>query len=209
MNIRIQFEHPVTEKISGIDLVKEQINIAKGKKLSVSNGTLAILGHSIEVRIYAEDPANNFLPYVGTLSTYKVPKGPVVRVDDGFEKGMNIPIQYDPMIAKLIAHVKNREEARRRMIRAIDEYKISGIESTLGYCKFNLQHPEFISGQYNTDFVEKYFSSEQLKEHLNKEEEIAASITVLTFLKDQIGKQEIKSKRENNKPSAWRNRLRK
>ena len=104
---------------------------------------------------------------------------------------MIIPIQYDPMIAKLITHGKDREEARRRMIRAIDEYKISGIETTLGFCKFTLQHPEFISGHYNTHFVEKYFSSEQLKDPLNKEEEIAASIAVLTFLEDQIGKQEI------------------
>ena len=209
MNTRLQVEHPVTEEITGIDLVKEQINIAKGKKLSVSNETLTILGHSIEVRVYAEDPANDFLPDVGTLTTYKVPKGPGVRVDDGFEQGMNIPIQYDPMIAKLITHGKDREEARRRMIRAIDEYKISGIETTLGFCKFTLQHPEFISGHYNTHFVEKYFSSEQLKEPLNKEEEIAASIAVLTFLEDQIRKQEIKPKRENNKSSAWRNRLRK
>ena len=209
MNTRLQVEHPVTEEITGIDLVKEQINIAKGKKLSVSNETLTILGHSIEVRVYAEDPANDFLPDVGTLTTYKVPKGPGVRVDDGFEQGMTIPIQYDPMIAKLITHGKDREEARRRMIRAIDEYKISGIETTLGFCKFTLQHPEFISGHYNTHFVEKYFSSEQLKEPLNKEEEIAASIAVLTFLEDQSKKQEIKPKRDHNKSSTWRNRLRK
>jgi len=209
MNTRLQVEHPVTEEITGIDLVKEQINIAKGKKLSISNETLTILGHSIEVRVYAEDPANDFLPDVGTLTTYKVPKGPGVRVDDGFEQGMNIPIQYDPMIAKLITHGKDREEARRKMIRAIDEYKISGIETTLGFCKFTLQHPEFISGHYNTHFVEKYFSSEQLKEPLNKEEEIAASIAVLTFLKDQSKKQEIKPKRDHHKSSTWRYRLRK
>ncbi len=122
----------------------------------------------IEVCVYAEDSANDFLQDVGTLIIHKVPKGPDVRVDDEFEKGMTIPIQYDPKIAKLIAHAKDWEEARRRMIRAIDEYKISDIETTLEFCKFTLQHPKFISGHYNTDFVEKYFSSEQLKAHLKK-----------------------------------------
>ena len=91
-----------------------------GEPLSINNKTLKINGHSIEVRIYAEDPANNFLPDVGKLTTYKIPKGPGIRVDDGFEEGMNIPIQYDPMIAKLISHGSNREEARKRMLRAID-----------------------------------------------------------------------------------------
>ena len=209
MNTRLQVEHPVTEEITGIDLVKEQINIAMGEKLSINNESLTILGHSIEVRIYAEDPANHFLPDAGTLTTYKVPKGPGVRVDDGFEQGMTIPIQYDPMIAKLITHGSDREEARRRMIRAIDEYKISGIETTLRFCKFTLQHPEFVSGNYTTSFVKKHFSPEQLKEHLNKEEQIAASIAVLTFLKGQSEKQEIKPKSDHHKSSAWRNRLRK
>jgi propionyl-CoA carboxylase alpha chain len=113
------------------------------------------------------------------------------------------------MIAKLITHGSDREEARRRMIRAIDEYKISGIETTLGFCKFTLQHPEFVSGNYTTSFVKKHFSPEQLKEHLNKEEQIAASIAVLTFLKGQSEKQEIKPKSDHHKSSAWRNRLRK
>ena len=202
MNTLLHFEHPVTEEITGIDLVKEQIIIANGKKLSLSKETLSILGHSIEIRIFAEDPTNNFLPDLGTLTTYKVPKGLGIREDDGFEQGMNIPIQYDPLIAELITNGKNREEARRRMIKGIDEYKISSIETMLGFCKFTLQHPEFISGHYNTYFVEKYFSSEQLKAHLNKEEKIAASIAVLTFLKDQSKKQEIKPKIDHHKSST-------
>jgi len=106
-------------------------------------------------------------------------------------------------MAELITNGKNREEARRRMIKGIDEYKISSIETMLGFCKFTLQHPEFISGHYNTYFVEKYFSSEQLKAHLNKEEKIAASIAVLTFLKDQSKKQEIKPKIDHHKSSTW------
>ena len=207
MNTRLQVEHSITEEIIGVDLVKEQINIGNSRKLSVSSETLEILSHSIELRVYAEDPANDFLPDVGTLITHNVPKGPGVRVDDGFEQGMTLPNQYDPMISKLITHGKDREEARRRMIRAIDDYKISDIEITLGLCKFTLQHSEFMSEHYNTDFVEKYFSSEQLKSHLNKEKEIIASIAVLIFLQNQSKNQEIKSKSYHYKSSTWRNRL--
>ncbi|MDB5012136.1 MAG: acetyl-CoA carboxylase, biotin carboxylase, partial [Daejeonella sp.] len=111
MNTRLQVEHPVTEMITGVDLVKEQIKIARGEALSVIQTDLKINGHAIELRVYAEDPKNNFLPDIGVLQTYNVPKGPGVRVDDGFEEGMEIPIYYDPMIAKLITYGKDRNEA--------------------------------------------------------------------------------------------------
>ena len=143
MNTRLQVEHPVTEMITGIDLVKEQIKIADGQALSFTQEDLKINGHAIELRVYAEDPCNNFLPDIGTLSTYKIPQGLGVRVDDGFEQGMEIPIYYDPMIAKLVTHGKDREEAMQRMIRAIDEYQITGIESTLPFGKFVMQHEAF------------------------------------------------------------------
>jgi len=122
MNTRLQVEHPVTEMITGKDLVKEQILVAQGEKLSFTQDDLAINGHAIEVRVYAEDPANNFLPDIGKLVRYVRPQGSGVRVDDGFEEGMDIPIYYDPMIAKLITWGENREQAMERMIRAIDEY---------------------------------------------------------------------------------------
>ncbi|MCC7332088.1 MAG: acetyl-CoA carboxylase biotin carboxylase subunit [Flavobacteriales bacterium] len=174
MNTRLQVEHPVTEMITGKDLVKEQINIARGEKLSFTQEELKIQGHSFEIRVYAEDPTNNFLPDIGRLNTYKRPEGMGIRVDDGFEEGMDIPIYYDPMISKLITHGKDREEARKRMIRAIVDYKISGVETTLSFCKFTLEHEAFVSGNFDTHFVGKYFTPEVLIEKDDELQEIAA-----------------------------------
>jgi acetyl-CoA carboxylase biotin carboxylase subunit len=162
MNTRLQVEHPVTELIAGIDLVKEQIKIARGEKLSFIQEDLKIIGHAIEIRVCAEDPTNNFLPDTGTLTTYQTPKGAGVRVDDGFEEGMEIPIFYDNMIAKLITYGKDRNEAIERMIRAIDEYKISGIETTLPFCKYVMQHDAFTSGKFDTNFIKNHFNPEDL-----------------------------------------------
>ncbi len=175
MNTRLQVEHPVTELITGIDLVKEMIGIAEGKPISFKQEDIHIKGHAIEIRVCAEDPKNNFLPDVGTLSTYIRPEGNGVRVDDGFEQGMAIPIFYDPMIAKLITYGKNREEAIAKMIRAIDEFKITGIETTLSFCKFVMQHEAFISGKFDTRFISLYYSPELLEELPNEEEEMLAA----------------------------------
>ncbi len=176
MNTRLQVEHPVTEMITGLDLVKEQIKIARGEKLSFKQEDLEIKGHAVELRVYAEDPANNFLPDIGTLKTYRLPQGPGVRVDDGFEEGMEIPIYYDPMIAKLITYGKNREEAIERMVRAIDEYQITGIETTLPFGKFVMQHEAFTSGKFDTHFVKKYFQPEKLHQENKAEAMIAALV---------------------------------
>lgn len=176
MNTRLQVEHPVTEMITGVDLVKEQIKIARGERLSFKQEDLKIRGHAIEVRVYAEDPANNFLPDIGRLQTYVTPKGPGVRVDDGFEQGMEIPIYYDPMIAKLVTYGKDRTEAIERMIRAIDEYQITGIQTTLAFGKFVMQHEAFISGKFDTHFVGKYFLPEYLSTENEEEAMIAALI---------------------------------
>src|SRR5690606_21480787 len=131
MNTRLQVEHPVTEMVTGKDLVREQIHIGEGKPLSFAQEDLKVKGHAIEVRVYAEDPSNNFLPATGRLNTYRRPQGPGVRVDDGFEEGMEIPIHYDPLIGKLITYHETRQEAINRMIRAIDEFQITGVETTL------------------------------------------------------------------------------
>lgn len=176
MNTRLQVEHPVTEMITGIDLVKEQIRIARGEPLSFKQEDLKIKGHAVELRVYAEDPANNFLPDIGNLKTYITPKGPGIRVDDGFEQGMDIPIYYDPMIAKLVSFGKDREEAIERMIRAIDEYQITGIQTTLAFGKFVMQHEAFISGNFDTHFVNKYFLPEYLSQENEEEAMIAAMI---------------------------------
>jgi propionyl-CoA carboxylase alpha chain len=182
MNTRLQVEHPVTEQITGLDLVKLQIKIAEGEKLPFKQEDLKINGHAIEVRVYAEDPANNFLPDIGTLKTYKRPQGHGIRVDDGFEQGMSIPFYYDPMIAKMICHDETRERAISKMVRAIDDYEITGVETTLGFCKYVMQHDSFTSGKFDTKFVEKYFKPENLQTVPTPEEEKIASLLAVKML---------------------------
>ncbi len=162
MNTRLQVEHPVTECITGLDLVKEQIRVAEGQPLPFRQEDLTITGHALELRVYAEDPQNNFLPDIGTLTTYVRPQGPGVRVDDGFEQGMDIPIYYDPMIAKLVTFGADRAEAIARMLRAIEEYKITGIETTLAFGTYVLTHPAFVSGNFDTNFIKDHFSPADL-----------------------------------------------
>ncbi len=207
MNTRLQVEHPVTEQITGIDLVKEQIKIAEGEAISFKQEDLKILGHALEVRVYAEDPKNNFLPDIGNLSTYKIPQGLGVRVDDGFEQGMDIPIYYDPMIAKLITFGKDREEAIDRMKRAIDDYQITGIETTLRFCKFVLEHDSFTSGKFDTNFINQYYKPENLIRPIQQVEAEIAAVLVNKLLTQKI---KIKSgNREEDTPmkkSKWRNR---
>lgn len=164
MNTRLQVEHPVTEEITGIDLVRQQLLVAAGEKLAFTQDDLSFRGHAIEIRVCAEDPANNFLPEIGTLQTYRRPQGPGIRVDDGLEEGMEIPVFYDPMVAKLIVYAADREQAIERMRRAIAEYKITGIATTLGFCDYVMQHPAFREGHFDTGFVAKYFKPEVLQE---------------------------------------------
>jgi len=203
MNTRLQVEHPVTELISGIDLVREQIRVAEGEKLSFTQEDLKINGHAIEVRVYAEDPKNNFLPDIGTLKTYKPPVGLGIRVDDGFEEGMEIPIYYDPMISKLITHGKDREEAIERMIRAIDDYKITGIETTLPFCKYVMKHESFTSGNFDTHFVKDYFSPEKLETSL-PEETLELSAIMSAFFTQQKKNEGTQIYSEINKHNNWK-----
>ncbi|MBN8703498.1 MAG: acetyl-CoA carboxylase biotin carboxylase subunit [Bacteroidetes bacterium] len=186
MNTRLQVEHPVTEMITGVDLVKEQIRVARGEKLSFTQEDLKINGHAIEVRVYAEDPANNFLPDIGKLATYRIPKGPGIRVDDGFEEGMDISIYYDPMIAKLVCHAGTRKEAIDRTIRAIDDYEITGVETTLDFCRFVLNHEAFISGNFDTHFVKKYFDPQNFKKKNIAINELAAALSVFLYADSQL-----------------------
>jgi acetyl-CoA carboxylase, biotin carboxylase subunit len=174
MNTRLQVEHCVTEMITGIDLVKEQINVARGNKLSFTQEDLKINGHAIELRVCAEDPLNNFLPDIGKLEMYQPPKGPGVRVDDGYEEGMDIPIFYDPMIAKLVAYAATRNEAIDRLCRAIDEYYIKGIQTTLMFGKWAVQTEPFRSGNFDTKFIEKYYKPEYLLIEDKEAVEVAA-----------------------------------
>ena len=185
MNTRLQVEHPVTELITGVDLVELQIRIARGEKLKIKQKDLKIKGHALELRVYAEDPLNDFLPSVGNLEKYRLPSGEGVRVDNGFEEGMDVPIYYDPMLSKLITYGKNREEAIQLMLKAIEEYEIEGVQTTLSFGKFVFEHEAFRSGMFNTHFVKDYYSPEVLKAKMNEEAKIAAIIAVKKYQEDQ------------------------
>ena len=185
MNTRLQVEHPVTEFITGIDLVEQQIKVARGEKLEIKQEDLSINGHAIELRVYAEDSLNDFMPNVGTLEKYKIPKGKNIRLDDGCEEGMEIPIYYDPMISKLVTYGKNRIEAIQLMLQAIDNYKIEGVQTTLPFGKFVCEHESFRTGKFDTHFVKNYYSADKLKPEFDKEAKIAALLGLKLYLEDQ------------------------
>ena len=197
MNTRLQVEHPVTELITGLDLVEEQIKIAQGEQLQFSQEELNITGHAIEIRVYAEDPCNDFLPDIGKVEVYKRPKGKGVRVDDALEEGMEIPIYYDPMIAKLIVHAANREKAIKLMLDAIDDYDIVGVKTTLPFCSYALNHESFRSGNYDTRFVNLYFNDPSIIDP-NKET-LKAALASISLLeqKDKINSFFLPSKSTN------------
>lgn len=171
MNTRLQVEHPVTEMITGLDLVKEQIRVACGEPLGYNQNDLKINGHALELRVCAEDPAEDFVPSIGKLTTYKKPVGENIRVDDCMEQGMEIPIYYDNMIAKLIVWAENRNEAITLMKEAINNYTIEGIKTTLPFGSFVMNHEAFIGGNFDTHFISNYFTSDSLVEN---NDEVAA-----------------------------------
>jgi len=185
MNTRLQVEHPVTELISGVDLVELQIKIARGEAMAIKQEDLSINGHALELRVYAEDPLNDFLPSVGTLETYRLPSGKGVRVDNGFEEGMDVPIYYDPMLSKLISYGKDRDEAIQIMLKAIENYHIEGVQTTLPFGKFVFEHEAFRSGNFDTHFVKDYYSPEVLNKKAEEEAKIAAVLAVKQYLQDQ------------------------
>lgn len=185
MNTRLQVEHPVTEMISRLDLVELQIRVARGEVLPIKQDDLKITGHAMELRVYAEDPLNDFLPNVGFLSTYKIPVGEGIRVDNGIEEGMDVPIYYDPMLSKLITYGKTREEAIELMIKAIDDYHIEGVSTTLPFGKFVMEHEAFRSGDFDTGFVKSYYDAEKLKSALDTEAEIAALLALQHYVSEK------------------------
>ncbi len=202
MNTRLQVEHPVTEMITGIDLVEQQIKIANGEKLAFTQDELGINGHALELRVYAEDPLNNFLPSIGTLTKYVKPTGEGIRVDDGYEEGMPIPIYYDPMIAKLVTHGKDRTDAIQKMKKAIKEYLIEGVATTLPFGTFVFENESFLSGAFDTHFVKDFYTPEKILEK-QKINAAAAAIIAVQYWKDQ---QKI-MQAVSNQSSGWRKRL--
>jgi len=181
----LQVEHPVTEMITGVDLVELQIRVARGEELPMKQEDLKIQGHALELRVYAEDPLNDFLPSVGTLETYRPPSGEGIRVDDGFKEGMDVPIYYDPMLSKLITYGKTREEAIEIMLDAIKEYKVKGVQTTLPFGSFVFSHEAFRSGNFDTHFVKKYYSPEKIRENEANQAEVAALIALYQYVEDQ------------------------
>jgi acetyl-CoA carboxylase biotin carboxylase subunit len=153
MNTRLQVEHPITEMVTGVDLVKLQIRIAEGEALPFAQKDLTQRGHAIECRVCAEDPDANFIPNPGRIETLRVPGGPGVRDDSGVYEGFEVPMFYDPLISKLVVHAETREAAIGRMLRAVSEYKITGIKTTLPFFDRALRHPKFIEGDFDTSFV--------------------------------------------------------
>ena len=185
MNTRLQVEHPVTELITGIDLVEQQIRVARGEKLQFKQEDLQIKGHAVELRVYAEDPLEDFMPSTGNLEKYEMPSGEGIRIDNGFEEGMDVPIYYDPMLSKLITYGKTREEAIQLMIKAIDHYIVEGVSTTLPFGKFVFQHEAFRSGNFDTHFVKKYYSPEALREETEEEARLAALMALKQYLHDK------------------------
>lgn len=185
MNTRLQVEHPVTELISGVDLVELQIRIARGEALPMKQEDLKIKGHAMELRVYAEDPLNDFLPSVGKLERYRLPNGENIRVDNGFAEGMDIPIYYDPMLSKLITYGNTREESIALMIKAIAAYEIEGVQTTLPFGAFVMNHEAFRSGNFDTHFVKKYYTPEIILASKTNEAKIAAIVALKQYLEDQ------------------------
>jgi acetyl-CoA carboxylase, biotin carboxylase subunit len=161
MNTRLQVEHPVTEMVTGLDLVKLQIAVARGEKLALQQGDVAMRGAAIECRIYAEDPENNFFPSPGKIVRLRKPSGPGVRDDGGVYEGWTVPIEYDPLISKLVAWGSTRDEAIARMQRALREYRIEGIKTNVRFFSEILRHPDFRKGDFDTGFIDRWLKSRQ------------------------------------------------
>lgn len=177
MNTRLQVEHPITELITGQDLVRLQLDVAMGKPLPFTQEDLTIRGHAIECRICAEDPYSNFLPSTGTLERYRLPSGPGVRVDGGMEEGQEVSMFYDPLMAKLVVWDATREAAIEKMDRALSEFVIRGVETTIPFCRFVMGHPAFRSARYDTGFIGQYWKPETAAE-IPREQALAAALVL-------------------------------
>ena len=179
VNARVQVEHPITELVTGVDIVKEQIRIAAGEELTLRQKNLEQRGHAIECRIYAEDPENNFLPSFGKIHFVKEPQGPGIRCDSGIYSGLDVTMHYDPLLSKLIVYAENREHARTRMIHALNDYAVIGIKTQIPFLRDVMKHPQFVKGKTTTDFIPKYMGDwkiEAAKKQFTEQALIAAAL---------------------------------
>ncbi|MEM1097082.1 MAG: biotin carboxylase, partial [Bacteroidota bacterium] len=209
MNTRLQVEHPVTEAITGLDLVAEQIRIAEGEPLGYAQADLRIYGHAIESRVYAEDPARQFLPDPGPLLRHSIPSGYGVRVDAGVEEGGEVQIHYDPMISKLITWGRTRAEAIARMDRALGEYAIAGVQTTIPFCRYVMRHEAFRSGRFSTHFVQTHFADPAvLIDDADELDTLAALAAALYTDQHGSGKAPANTTEQRSPISRWQQRRR-
>jgi len=204
MNTRLQVEHPVTELVTGIDLVREQIRVAWGEKLSFTQEDVEIKGHAIECRVYAEDPDNNFLPSPGTITRLRLPQGPGVRDDGGIYEGSEISIYYDPMISKFAVFGKDRAEAIDRMRRALEEYEVGGIKTTLPFFREIIRDQEFIDGKLDTGFIPRFNQRKKAVEVSEVDQDMVLIAAALKYFATQAKRPEITSKTESRWASSGR-----
>jgi len=197
VNARLQVEHPVTELISGVDLVFQQIKIASGEKLAFSQNDLEQKGHAMECRIYAEDPLNNFLPSSGTVLFLKEPSGPGVRHDCGIYSGCDVPIFYDPILAKLIVWAESRDLCCSRMIEALGDYVILGIKTSIDFLKDMIGHPEFQSGQTTTSFINIYFKNWKGKDKPENLKKMAMLVASFDAFNGSYGRSNLVAERKS------------
>jgi acetyl-CoA carboxylase biotin carboxylase subunit len=201
MNTRLQVEHPVTEMVWGVDLVKEQLRIARGEKLSFTQDDLRLLGHAIECRIYAEDPARKFAPSPGLIRYINLPQGPGVRNDQGVYAGYTVPVFYDPMLSKLIVHGNTREDAISRMRRALAEYRVEGIMTTIPFFTFIMNNPDFIEGRFDTGYIDRILPEIDFAQRPANERDVDAAIAAAAILAFEESQN---VKLPEDAPSAWR-----
>jgi acetyl-CoA carboxylase biotin carboxylase subunit len=203
MNTRIQVEHPVTELTTGVDLVQWQLRVARGETLAFTQNDLTQRGHAIECRIYAEDETKNFMPSCGVISILREPTGPGIRVDSGVYEGWEVTPHYDPILAKLIVYAEDRDAARARMLRALDEYVVHGVATSIDLHKRVLRHPDFVAGRVDTGFLEVH-AAEVLRSAADDVPDLAF---VAAALASEIGTARARvngSAGEAEAPSTWR-----
>jgi acetyl-CoA carboxylase biotin carboxylase subunit len=198
MNTRLQVEHPVTEMVWGVDLVKEQLRVARGETLSLRQEELKPSGHAIECRIYAEDPARKFAPSPGVIRYLNLPQGPGVRNENGVYSGYTVPVFYDPMLSKLVCHAPTRAEAIERMRRALVEYRVDGIETTIPFFRLIMEHPDFRAGRFDTGFIDRVLPELSMEAKGGHADAAIAAAAIMAFEESQ--QVQLPEERE----SAWK-----
>jgi acetyl-CoA carboxylase biotin carboxylase subunit len=198
MNTRLQVEHPVTEMVWGIDLVKEQLRIARGEKLQVRQDDLRPSGHAIECRIYAEDPTRRFVPSPGLIRYLNLPEGPGVRNDNGVYAGYTVPVHYDAMLSKLICHAATRTDAIARMKRALGEYRVEGIDTTIPFFTYIMNHPDFQAARFDTRFIDRILPEMTFERGGGDVDAAIAAAAILAFEESQ------QVRIADAKDSAWK-----